>query len=93
LVTSAERDEVELVLYSANILDCFEAAVFGGDFVRHKPAPDPHLAIAARMSTSTGFVFADPDAGMASAVAAGFRAIRAADPRKSARNRLQDHRN
>jgi HAD superfamily hydrolase (TIGR01509 family) len=80
LVTSAERDEVEPVLRSANIQDCFEAAVFGGDVPRHKPAPDPYLAIAARMSISTGFVFEDSDAGMASATAAGFSAIRVDDP-------------
>lgn len=80
LVTSAERDEVEPVLSSANIQDCFEATVFGGDVTRHKPAPDPYLAIAARMSISTGFVFEDSDAGMASAVAAGFNAIRVDEP-------------
>jgi beta-phosphoglucomutase len=77
LVTSAESCDVEPVLRSANIHGCFEACVvFRGDVTRHKPAPDPYLAIAARMSVATGLVFGDSDAGIASAVAAGFHAIR-----------------
>ena len=93
LVTSAERDEVEPVLRSVNIQDCFEAAVFGGDVTRHKPAPDPYLAIAARMSISTGFVFEDSDAGMASAAAAGFHAIRVDAPENLPEIVYQIHRN
>ena len=80
LVTSAERGDVEPVLRSANIYDCFEECVFRGDVTRHKPAPDPHLAIAARMGISTGLVFEESDAGIASAVAAEFQAIRVDDP-------------
>jgi beta-phosphoglucomutase len=80
LVTSAERDDVEPVLRKANIQDCFEACVFRGDVTRHKPEPDPYLAIVARMSVATGLVFEDSDAGIASAVAAGFHAIRVDDP-------------
>jgi len=80
LVTSAARADVEPVLHSANLQDCFEACVFGGDVTRHKPAPDPYLAIAARMGVPTGIAFEDSDAGMASALAAGFQAIRVADP-------------
>jgi beta-phosphoglucomutase len=80
LVTSAESCDVEPVLLSANIHGCFEACVFRSDVTRHKPAPDPYLAIAARMSVATGFVFEDSDAGIASAVAAGFHAIRVDHP-------------
>lgn len=80
LVTSAERANVEPVLSGANIRDSFEACVFSGDVTRHKPAPDPYLAIAARMSVATGIAFEDSDAGIASARAAGFRAIRVDDP-------------
>jgi HAD superfamily hydrolase (TIGR01509 family) len=76
LVTSAERAEVEPVLRGANIQACFEACIFGDDVSRHKPAPDPYLAVAARMSVATGIAFEDSDAGMASAIAAGFHAIR-----------------
>jgi beta-phosphoglucomutase len=82
LVTSAERGDVEPVLRKANIQDCFEACVFRGDVTRHKPAPDPYLAIAARMAVATGLVFEDSDAGIASAVAAGFHAIRVDDPER-----------
>lgn len=49
LVTSAERADVEPVLIRAKIDDCFEACIFHGDVTRHKPAPDPYLAIAVRM--------------------------------------------
>jgi beta-phosphoglucomutase len=80
LVTSAERGDVEPVLRSANIQGCFEAAVFRGDVTRYKPAPDPYLAIAACMSVATGLAFEDSDAGIASAIAAGFHAIRVDDP-------------
>jgi beta-phosphoglucomutase len=80
LVTSAERPDVEPVLSRANIQGCFEACIFRGDVTRHKPAPDPYFAIAARMSVATGLVFEDSDAGIASAVAAGFHAIRVDDP-------------
>jgi beta-phosphoglucomutase len=80
LVTSADRGEVEPVLRNGNIQDCFEACIFRGDVTRHKPAPDPYLAIAARMSVASGFVFEDSDAGMTSATAAGFHAIRVDTP-------------
>ena len=80
LVTSAERCDIEPVLRGANIQDCFEACVFCGDVARHKPEPDPYLAIAARMSIATGIAFEDSDAGIASAHAAGFHAIRVDDP-------------
>jgi beta-phosphoglucomutase len=80
LVTSAERGDVEPVLREANIQDCFEAFVFRGDVTRHKPAPDSYLAIAARMSITTGIVLEDSNAGIASATAAGFHAVRVADP-------------
>jgi beta-phosphoglucomutase-like phosphatase (HAD superfamily) len=74
------RADVEPVLRGANIRDCFEACVFSCDVTRHKPGPDPYLAIAARMSVATGIAFEDSDAGIASAHAAGFRAIRVNDP-------------
>ena len=80
LVTSAERRDVEPVLSRANIQGCFEACIFRGDVTRHKPAPDPYFAIAARMRVATGLVFEDSDAGIASAVPAGFHAIRVDDP-------------
>jgi beta-phosphoglucomutase len=80
LATSAERGDVEPVLRSANIQGCFAAAVFRGDVTRHKPAPDPYLAIAACMSVATGLAFEDSDAGITSAVAAGFHAILVDDP-------------
>jgi HAD superfamily hydrolase (TIGR01509 family) len=80
LVTSAEREDIEPVLRSANIQNCFEVCIFGGDVERHKPAPDPYLKIASRMRTFAGPAFEDSDSGMISAREAGFRAVRISHP-------------
>ncbi len=80
LVTSADRADVEPVLRAANIYECFEACIFRGDVVRHKPAPDPYLAIANLMHIATGAAFEDSDSGIASAQAAGFKVIRINEP-------------
>jgi HAD superfamily hydrolase (TIGR01509 family) len=80
LVTSAEREDIEPILRNTNILNCFEACVFGGDVTRHKPAPDPYLEIASRMGTIAGIAFEDSESGMISAREAGFRAVRISDP-------------
>jgi beta-phosphoglucomutase len=80
LVTSAGREDIEPVLRHAKILSCFEACVFGGDVIHHKPAPDPYLKIASRMGIAQGVAFEDSDSGIISAVAAGFRPVRITDP-------------
>jgi HAD superfamily hydrolase (TIGR01509 family) len=76
LVTSSGRSEVEPVLEAAGIRDCFQAAVFGGDVARLKPAPDPYLKAAGLLGTSRPLVIEDSDAGCESAIAAGFDFLR-----------------
>jgi beta-phosphoglucomutase len=80
LVTSSERSEVEPLLRHAGIYECFEARVFREDVKRHKPDPAPYLLIRKNLGVETGTAFEDSDAGMRSAAAAGFRAVRIAHP-------------
>lgn len=80
LVTSAERSDIEPVLLRAQVLGCFEVAIFGDSVRQPKPAPDPYLAAAARMGTSAGVAFEDSQSGMASARAAGFHVVQIANP-------------
>jgi HAD superfamily hydrolase (TIGR01509 family) len=82
LVTSSDRTEVEPVLSAAQIHRCFDAMVFGEEPVEPKPAPAPYLLIAERLGVKTGVAFEDSEPGMASARAAGFRAIKVAQPRE-----------
>jgi HAD superfamily hydrolase (TIGR01509 family) len=81
LVTSSSRDEVEPLLRNAGILSCFHAMVCADDCARHKPDPEPYLLIRERLGVVTALAFEDSDAGLASAAAAGFTAIRVPNPR------------
>jgi beta-phosphoglucomutase len=80
LVTSSDRSEVEPVLHAAGIGESFHALVFGGDVAAHKPSPAPYLLVAEKLGVKTGVAFEDSEPGLASATAAGFRAIRVATP-------------
>lgn len=80
LVTSSARSDVEPVLRTAGIFECFDAVVFGDDVERHKPAPDPYLLLGSLLDVKTGLVFEDSDAGIASAQEAGFVVIPIGDP-------------
>jgi beta-phosphoglucomutase len=80
LVTSSERAEVEPVLRSAQLYGCFDAMVFGEEPSAPKPSPAPYLLIAERLGVKTGVAFEDSEPGMASASAAGFRAIKVDRP-------------
>ena len=80
LVTSSANFHVQPVLRAAGIDHCFDAMVFGEDVELHKPAPDPYLLLGRRLGVNTGLVFEDSDAGMASALAAGFTVIPVPEP-------------
>lgn len=80
LVTSSERAEVEPILRDAGVLSCFRAIVCGDDCTRHKPDPEPYLLMRERLDISGGLAFEDSEHGQASALAAGFTAIRVDDP-------------
>jgi HAD superfamily hydrolase (TIGR01509 family) len=80
LVTSSSRADVEPLLKSARIADCFSATVFAEDSVHHKPHPAPYLLMRERLGLRSGVVFEDSDAGMRSATEAGFEALRVPVP-------------
>ena len=76
VVTSSGRDEVEPVLIKAGLMTYFDAAVYGGDVGRLKPAPDPYLRAAELLGAKRPLVVEDSDAGEASGRAAGFDVLR-----------------
>lgn len=80
LVTSSGRAEVEPLLEAAGVRGFFHTLVFGEDVARHKPAPDPYLLAARRLSVQRPLVFEDSAAGLESARAAGFQVIQVSKP-------------
>lgn len=81
LVTSSDREDVEPVLRAAQICDVFDGMVFGGQPAQPKPSPAPYLLIAERLGINTGIAFEDSEPGLASARAAGFKAVKIEQPR------------
>ena len=80
LVTSSDHADIEALLYQAGIADCFDECVFGEEITHHKPDPAPYLLIRQKLGVSGGIAFEDSEAGIASAVAAGFETIRVPSP-------------
>lgn len=76
IVTSSGRTEVEPVLEAAGVRQCFQAAVFGGDVTRLKPAPDPYLKAADLLQAERPLVVEDSEAGCESGRCAGFDVLR-----------------
>jgi beta-phosphoglucomutase len=81
LVTSSGRLEVEPVLRAAQIYDRFDAMVFGEEVSTPKPSPAPYKLVAQKLGVDTGIAFEDSEPGLASARAAGFRAIKVDHPK------------
>jgi HAD superfamily hydrolase (TIGR01509 family) len=77
LATSGRRSYVDAVLAESKLTECFEIEVTGEDVPRGKPAPDGYLLAASRLEVMPArcVVFEDAPAGIASAVAAGARAV------------------
>ena len=86
LVTSSEQADVEPVLRAAQVYSRFDGMVFGGEPAAPKPSPAPYLLIAERLGVKTGIAFEDSESGLASARAAGFRAVKIARPGDLAKN-------
>jgi beta-phosphoglucomutase len=80
LVTSSYRLEVEPVLDALQVRNRFAASVYGDEVTNLKPHPEPYLLAAERLGVSRPLVFEDSEAGLASAAAAGFDAIRVPHP-------------
>jgi HAD superfamily hydrolase (TIGR01509 family) len=80
VVTSSGRTEVEPVLERAGIAGHLDAAVYGNEVKRLKPAPDPYLRAAELLSSTWPLVVEDSEAGVTSARAAGFDVIQVRSP-------------
>ncbi|HWB85885.1 MAG TPA: HAD family phosphatase [Bryobacteraceae bacterium] len=80
VVSSSFRAEVEPLLVSGGLRQCFQALVCGEDVVHHKPAPDPYLLAARLLGVETALVVEDSQAGIASGRAAGFEVLPVPDP-------------
>jgi beta-phosphoglucomutase len=80
LVTSSYRLEVEPVLEALDVKNKFAASVFGDEVKNLKPHPEPYLLAAERLGVMRPLVFEDSEAGLASARAAGFEAVRVEHP-------------
>lgn len=80
LVTSSNREAVEPLLKTAGIHECFAGCVYGDETHRAKPDPEPYLLIREKLGVDAGFALEDSDAGIRSATAAGFSAIRVPSP-------------
>lgn len=85
VVTSSARIEIEPALLHGGIRSCFQELVCGKEVDHLKPAPDPYLKAAALLGARNPLVIEDSDAGVASALAAGFEVLRINDVQGVAR--------
>lgn len=76
VVSSSGREEIEPPITAVGIRDCFQTLVCGLEAGKLKPAPDPYLLAAERMTVRRPLVVEDSAAGEASARAAGFEVVR-----------------
>ena len=93
VVSSSGRSEVEPPLERAGLRPCFQTLVCGREVPNLKPAPDPYLKAAELLASIRPLVVEDSDAGVASAIAAGFDVLRVASPQSmpdELRNYLHD---
>jgi len=80
VVSSSAHDEIDHLLMAAGVYDLLGTVVCGHDAQRVKPAPDPYLLAARNLGVARALVVEDSDAGMESARAAGFEAVRITAP-------------
>jgi beta-phosphoglucomutase len=75
LASNAEPANVELILNTTGLRDCFRAVVNGHEVARPKPFPDIYLRVAALLNTAPAdcIVFEDSETGVRAARAAGMR--------------------
>ena len=72
VVTSSSRLEVDPILESGGIYNCFDAFVYRESVTHLKPHPEPYQAAAAQLGARRPLVVEDSDPGVRSASAAGF---------------------
>jgi len=79
VVSSSARIEIEPPLIACGISQYFVGLVCGKEAGNLKPAPDPYLRAAELLDSERPLVVEDSEAGVASAVAAGFAVVRVRD--------------
>lgn len=77
IVTTAKRDDFELIHRDRNIVRHMQFVLASGDYPRAKPAPDPYLAALERFGAKPhqAIVVEDSERGLRSAVAAGIDCV------------------
>jgi len=80
VVSSSARAEIEPLLEAAGLRRYLDTTVCGEDVERHKPAPDPYLLAGRILGIQRALAVEDSPAGLESARAAGFEAVRVTDP-------------
>jgi HAD superfamily hydrolase (TIGR01509 family) len=73
--------EIEPLLVAGGVRGHFATVVGGESVQRHKPAPEPYLLAAERLSVERALVIEDSAAGIASGRAAGFEVLAVKHPR------------
>jgi len=82
VVSSSARSEVEPALVAAELRPYFVDLVCGKEVENFKPAPDPYLRAAELLEAERPLVVEDSEAGVASAIAAGFEYVRVRNVRE-----------
>ncbi len=80
VVSSSSCSEIEPMLEAGGLRQYFQTVVGGENVTRHKPAPDPYLLAAQRLSLHAPLVVEDSEAGLASGRAAGFEVLAVPHP-------------
>jgi HAD superfamily hydrolase (TIGR01509 family) len=75
VVSSSSCSEIEPLLEAGGLRQYFQTVVGGENVKHHKPAPDPYLLAAERLSLRAPLVVEDSEAGLASGRAAGFEVL------------------
>jgi HAD superfamily hydrolase (TIGR01509 family) len=82
IVTSSNREHLEIAHAATGLLRFFEFAIASGDYERHKPHPDPYLAAAQRLGVPPAQCVAveDSERGVVAAARAGMRCLAVPGP-------------
>lgn len=80
VVSSSSCSEIEPMLEAGGLRQYFQTVVGGENVKHHKPAPDPYLLAAERLSLRAPLVVEDSAAGLASGRAAGFEVLAVQHP-------------
>lgn len=77
IVTTAKREDFELIHRSRSIVRYMDFVLTNGDYERSKPAPDPYFTALERFGASAeaAVVVEDSSRGLRSAIAAGIDCV------------------